>query len=841
VLNFTLYGSPAPRYSQRISSAVGRAKPRRQFTKPTSCPPASPRSTSSADELQLDLLSLAADEEDPTIVSNGSEVYYTEIDTIVGDLSCKYKDATKSTLLGSDSNRGTNINCANQSSWCEEIDTDDFGNIQRPREEFGTESEDKRNEDPNLLRNADSSNTESEASGTGQNFSDNLSSNHGSDEEQTGSTKSYTRSSSYLTLSEYSDDSCSSPFSATSRDIHKNELSRCSSSRSSVRPISDLANGFKHSNKITKCRQFTIPVGGTRKCISPNKFQQVVSSLHNGNLRHNPESSEHYKTPTEKSLAAINNLCTAIESRVSVSSSGKDSFCASSLAAVNTGTELQIREHSDDKSNACISVPESTGKENEEPVNFLTSSAFESWYDGIATAAESSVHACCELNEVDDNIRYGCGNQYIAKCEADDENINDNANSNSEICGHYRLSNRHRTAKTEERPIEGQTRTDLSSVCCAESMKICSYHTNGFILKESNNRPIHDSDICTISDDCPRKDNFFEELPEIIRVIGMELSANKASEETGFVSSNLNSPTTSCNYISPTDFERYERFDNNSDNSTFKYQQLISSNNGEVQRNVNFPPVGCCVADRTKCSSAVTSDCDCKGTKKPSVKLPECRYFSDDSAPEVFLTAGDALEAVLYARKILCVLERALGKAMSSTTDRNNTGFSLREPSTSLSAKITSKKERPRSLSPKVLRHCNGTDSAYSQTKTETCSDRDPSALGADTGAGNMKGANTKKTLDVKSTLSCDGVFVRGCCYRDASPFLSLSPEQLRKQRALLKPAADRRIQGDVVQMLDMADILRNAIRRRRTFMDPTDELICGTNRSVSEWSLENA
>jgi hypothetical protein len=836
VLNFTLYGAPAPRYSQRISSAVGRAKPRRQFTKPTSCPPASPLSTSSADELQLDLSSLTADEEDPTIVSNGSEVYYTETDAVVGELSCKYKDTTKSTHLGSDSNRGTNVNCANQSSWCEEIVTDDFGNIQRPRD-FGTESEYKLNEDPNLLRNADNSNTESESSGTGQNFSDNLSSNHGSDEEQTGSTKSYTRSSSYVTLSEDSDDSCSSPFSATSRDMHKSKLSRCSGNRSSVRPISDLANGFEHNNKITKCRKFTIPVGGTRKGISPNKFQQVVSSLHNGNLSHQPESSEHYKTPTEKSSAAINNLCTAIESRISISSSGKDSFCVSSLAAVSTGSESQIGEHSDGKSNACISVPESTSKENEEPINFLTSSALESWYDGTATAAESSLHWCCELNEVDNNIRFGgCGNRYIAKCEADDENLNDSTNRNSEICGHCR----HPTAKTEERPIEGQTRTDLLRVCCAEGMKICNSHTNGFIFKESNNRPIHDSDICTISDDCPRKDNYFEEHPDKI-IIGMELSVNKASEEAESVSSNLNSPATSCNYISLTDFERYARFDNTSNNSAFKYQQHLSSNNREVQRNVSSPPVGCHVADKKKCSSAVTSDCDCRRTKKPSVKLPECRYFSDDSAPDVALSAGDALEAVLYARKLLCVLEHALGKAMSSTTDRNNTGVSLREPSMSLSAKITRRKQRPRSLSPNVLRHCNGTVSVYNQTKTQTCSDRDHSALGADTGAGNMNGANTKQTSDVKPTLSCDGVFVRGCRYRDESPFLSLSPEQLRKQRALLKPAADRRIQGDVVQMLDMADILRNAISRRRTFMDPTDELICGTNRSVSEWSLENA
>ena len=68
-----------------------------------------------------------------------------------------------------------------------------------------------------------------------------------------------------------------------------------------------------------------------------------------------------------------------------------------------------------------------------------------------------------------------------------------------------------------------------------------------------------------------------------------------------------------------------------------------------------------------------------------------------------------------------------------------------------------------------------------------------------------------------------------------------MSAEELRKQRTLLKPANDRRVRGTVVQGLDMADVLRRTISRRRRFLDPSEEFICGNNRSVSECSLENA
>jgi hypothetical protein len=634
-----------------------------------------------------------------------------------------------------------------------------------------------------------------------------------------------------------------------------------------VRSNSDLASGFRHSNKKEKCRDFKIPVGDTRKRPTTDEFQQVIRELHNGNMKHKTESSGHNITSTDKSSAVIRDVRADADSQVSVSSGGKDSVCVSSVVAIDRGTETQTRVqsgsrgnifvsdmvalttgtesevtlHSGGKSNAGISIPESKDRKSDEPDNFVTSSALENGYEGIATAAEPSLHRCHEVDEVefDDIVNYaGCRNRYIANDEENGGYVNDNSNRiSSEMCGKYCLNESHKTTK-EERRIEEETIIDQSCVCYVGGVKICSY-TNDFILNESNNPPIHDSDFRTTSDNCSRNENYFEGHPDEIMMC-TELSANKVSEEAESVPSDLNSPATYDNYVPPTDFKHDVDFDKTSSKSAFKYHQLPSANNGEVQKNVDSPPTEHHAADRMR-RSASTSDCDSGRKTKPLVRRPESDYFSGDSAPDIPLSASEAVEAVLCARQLLRVLERALNRALSSNTDRSNTESSLRKLPTSISARITRRKQRPRSLSPNILRRCNGIDSVCSQTQIEICSDRDYSALGADTGASNTKWANEKEASDVKPPLSCDGVSMRSCCYRDASPFLSLSPEQLRKQRSLLKPASNRRIRGDVVQMLDMGDILRNAISRRRTCMDPTDEFICGTNRSVSEWSLENA
>jgi hypothetical protein len=344
--------------------------------------------------------------------------------------------------------------------------------------------------------------------------------------------------------------------------------------------------------KTTKYRKSTLPVRNTKNGTSLNKFEQVVTS--NGNLIHHPENSEHYKTPINKSSEDINEFCTDLESQVSVSSRGKDSVCVSGLSAIDMFTELQITEHSHGESNDYISAPESTEK-----VYFRSSSALESWYDDISTTTKSSLQKCCKLNEIDHKVRHaGCGNRYIAQCEAGDKNQNDDSNRNSES---------HRTTKIGEKTIEEQRKTDESRMCCSGVTKRCKYHTNGLILEKSNNLQINDSDMCTINGGRPRKHKYIEEQPDKI-IIDMELSVNKVSEEAKSVSSNLNSLATSCEHISPTNFGCYACSDDTCHNPVINYHQLTLSNNRGVQRNVDSPPVPCHVADRMKRSSVMTSE-----------------------------------------------------------------------------------------------------------------------------------------------------------------------------------------------------------------------------------------
>jgi hypothetical protein len=785
-------------------------------------------------------------------------------------LSNQYKDAPKSTHSGSNNVGGTDTSCGNRSPWCEEIDTGDLPSIQNNRKVnrwlgSGRELEGKLGGNRDLLKNPDSNSLEPQSSDTVQIFSDVASSSQRSGDERNGGTRSC--NSSYITLSEHSVDSCSSACSSRSREMHVSGTSRSNSSHSSVKPNSDLANCFGHSNKTAKYRRFIMPARGTSKRQSPNDVQQVMRSLPDRNLSHKPESSGRNKKATESSSEVISSISSDIKSQVRVSSGGKNNVCESNLAAVNTGTEPQTKVHFDSmenilfsdviavskgtesqatvpsggEDNARDSIRETVERSSEYTDNLVTSSTLENGYEGSATGAELSPNRYNGVDEIefDDTVLYaGCGNRYIANDEASDENGDTNRCS-SELCGRYYLNKCHKTA-TEERPIEEETIIDQSCVCCSGGMKICYYHADGFILHDSYNRPIHKSDFCTTSDNCSGNEHCFEEhSDEIVKCMG--LSENKVSGEAESIPSGLNSPATSEDCISPTDFEREADFDNTLASSSFKQHQLASANNEEVQRNVDCPPIGCHAVSRMRRPSALTRDCDFGRRTKPLVERHESRYSSGEAAPDMSLSAGEAMSAVLYARKLVSILEHALDRALSFNTDHRNTESAFRDPSTSFPADNTIRMQRPRSLSPNILRRCDGIDPAHRQTITGTCSDKNHTASDANTGTSNTTGANAKQTSDVKPPLSCSGACMRSCFYRGSSPFLSLSPEQLRKQRALLKPVTDRRVYGDAVQMLDMAVILRDAISRRREFMEPSDEFICGTNKSVSEWSLENA
>jgi hypothetical protein len=198
------------------------------------------------------------------------------------------------------------------------------------------------------------------------------------------------------------------------------------------------------------------------------------------------------------------------------------------------------------------------------------------------------------------------------------------------------------------------------------------------------------------------------------------------------------------------------------------------------------------------------------------------------------------MEAVICARQLVCVLERALDRTLSWNTKETNMDSSMGKSSSSFPSNSTRRKQRSNSLSPNVLRLCKESDSACSSATIEFRLDGKHSVLDNGSATGKKEGVNQKEICAVKTHFSRDGVGRRRHSCVDAPPLLIVSAEDLRKQRTLLKPVNDRGGHGSVAQVVDMADVLRSTISRRRKFLDPSDEFVCGNNSSDSECSLEN-
>jgi hypothetical protein len=474
----------------------------------------------------------------------------------------------------------------------------------------------------------------------------------------------------------------------------------------------------------------------------------------------------------------------------------------------------------------------STESRSEEPDSLDISSTLRNGYDLYTNATEPSTSESSEANV---NKNEFIENQYISNNQASDNQENNIINVSPVVCGHCCLNNSHETL-IKEWTVKEETVTDQVHICCARSIEICNCLLNCSISDESHNRAVPNSETCNVSASCSRNESSFDEKPDEI-AIAMEMSSqNKASaaEEAESVSSGLNSRATSETSISLTNLENNADFDGTFDNSDFTYyQQLSPADNKGFGRKVYSEPTGPHVPNRVRSSSVLKCDCESGGRTRFLLERLESGYFPDVPVSDIPLSAGEFTEAILHARQLVRVLERALDRALSLNTDRTSTESSLEYAST------TRRKQRSCSLSPNILRRCKRIDSMRSQVTSEPFRDREDRVLVADTGKIDKEGVNAEHTSDVKPPLSCDSVGTRRCYYGDAPYMLHVSPEQLRKQRALLKPAVDRRLHGAVVQVLDMADVLRNAITRRRKFMDPSEEFTCGTNRSVSEWSLE--
>jgi hypothetical protein len=783
-------------------------------------PPASPQSTYCTEEFKLDLSSLAADEDELIITNNESEICYREFDTVFNESNNECRGATEDNHVNNNNSVKSNGNGEHRNSCSKAIEIGDTDNIESAGKairllDCDKESEDKlRSQNQDFSTNTDSSTTESRYSDRGRISSDIFCSNQSFGDERSGSTGSYlSGSSSYVTLSEYSVDSCSSASSLRSRKSHQREISTSNGNNYSREPSGDLSNNI--IDKKNKVEQRSVELA-VESPIKGNGIQQLTRSLPNENLSRNPEKSRQVETSNQKSSGVITNSNMVTELQIPLSCGGEDNACASNSFSVIT-----------------------EGR-SEKPDNFIISSMCKNANGISTTSVEQLTEQCVEVNErkyelnnVNSYVNFE--NKYIASDKASDNVENDDiVSKSSKLYGQYYLNKGHEI-QTEERIIEGEAE-QVCLCCAAGNMKIHSCLSNSFLLHESNTQSSYHSAFCDTSARCSGSKGHFDEKPVENAACVDKTSQNTFSARVKAepASSGLKSPQSCGNYVSLTNLEKDEDYGDTFHRCNAKYQ-VLPGYKRMLKQDLYSSPIRPHTPNTVESLSVMTSDCESGRRSGHLLERLDSGYF-----PDISLPAGEFMEAVICARKLVCVLERALDRTLSWNTNDRNIDSSVGKSSASSPRNSTRRKERSNSLSPSILRRCKETDSACSSTVIEFRPDGKHSVLDTDSAAGKQEGVNPKEICHVKPPFSCDGVGTPSCSYVDVPPLLIVSAEELQKQRTLLKPATDRVVHGTVVQVVDMADILRSTIFRRRKFLDPSDEVICGNNRQVSESSLEN-
>ena len=816
--DFTLYGSPAPRSAHRTSSGASQPKPRRRSAKPVPAPPASPQGSYCTDEFQLDFSSLAADEEELIVTNNASELYYREHDIAFKESSNQSREATKQNRVEKKDNVTSDANEENQNSCSEAIEIDDIesdGKTIRLLYSDKDSEDELQSENQSSSTNANSSTIESRYSERGRISSDFFSSNQSFDDGGSGSTGScLSGRSSCVTLSEYSVDSCSSTSSFKSRKCHQCEISS-DGSNSSRETSGDLSNTISEDNKLEH-RSVELAVESS---IKGSDIQQITRSLPEENLNRHPENIRQVETPNQKSSRVITNS--------------------------NTFTEVQVAPTcgSEDNAYASDSFSVSIEGRNEETHNFITSSACKNAKGLSTTSIEPLTDQCvrvnerkCELNNI---ISY---TNFENKCMASDKTSDNVDNGNiksksSTICGHYFLNNVHEI-QVKERVIEEEGKAEHPCQCSgAGNAKVCSCPSNSFSLPESDILSSYISAFCDTNVRCSGRKSHFDEKPgEYVAGLNI-MSQNKfsATVKSEPACSGLKSPPSEGNCVSPTNSRNDENYDDRF-YSCNENCQVLHGNHQTSQQDFYSSPIRSHTPNTVESLSVMTCDCESGRTSRRLLECLTSRYFPDISFP-----AGEVMEAVICARQLVCVLERALDRTSYWNTKERNMDSSVRKSSSSFPTNSTRRKRRSNSLSPNVLRRCKESDSACSSATIKFPSDGKHSVLHDGSATGKKEGVNQKEICDMKPQFSGDGVGRRRSSCVDEPPLLVVSAEELRQQRTLLKPVTDREIHGSVAQVVDMAEVLRNSIFQRRKFFYPSDEFVCGNNRSDSECSLENA
>lgn len=809
--DFTVYGSPAPRSAHRTSSGASKPKPRRRSAKPMPAPPASPQITYCTEEFQLDFSFLAADKEELIVINKAREIYYREHDIVFKDSSNQSREATKQNHVEKKDSVKSNGNGDNQHSKSEAVETDDLDSVGKAilLLDSDKDSEDElQSENQSSSTNADSSAMESQYSERGSISSELISSNQLFSDEGSGSTRScLSGRSSFVSLSEYSADSCSSNSSLKSRKSHQREI-LSDVSNSSRETSGELSNKISENSKV----EYSSVHLAVENSIRGNYNQQITRSFPGENLCRNPENSRQVETSNQKSSGVITNSNMVRELQVAPSC-GEDNVCVPNSFAVSI-----------------------EGK-SEETHNFITSSTCKN-AKGISTTSIAPLSDQCvqeneRKRELNNTISYvNFENKCMASDKTSENEDNDKTKSKSSTNYDQYFLNEVQEIQIKGSVVKEERKAEHPCQCSgAGNTKICSCLSNSFLLLESDTRSSYSSAFYDTNARCSeRKSHFDEEPGEYVAgvdiILQNEFSATVQSEP-GF--SGLKSPPSAGNYVSLTNSRNDEDYDEKlcicNENC-----QVLNGNYQVPKQDFYSPPIRSHTPNTVESVSVMTCDCDSGRKSRRFLECLDSRYFPDISFP-----TGEVIEAVICARQLVCVLERALDRTLSWNTKETHTDSSVGKSSSSFHSNSTRRKQRSNSLSPNVLRLCKESDSACSSATIEFHLDGKHSVLGNGSATGKMEGVDQKEICDVKPQFSCDGVGrLRHSCV-DAPPLLILSAEELRKQKTLLKPVTDRGVHGSVVQVVDMADVLRNTISRRRKFLDPSDEFVCGNNGSDTE------
>jgi len=819
VFDFTLYGCPAPRSAHRTSSGASKPKPRRRSAKPMPAPPASPQIPYCTEEFQLDFSFLAGDEEELIVTNKASEMYCGKHDIVFKEPSNQSRETTKQNQVEKKYSVKSNGKGDNQNSNSEAIETDDLESAGKAIRLLDSEkdSEDElQSENQSSSTNADSSTMESQYSERGRISSEIISSNQSFGDEGSGSTRScLSGRSSCISLSEYSADSCSSSSSLKSRKSHQHEI-LSDVSITSTETSGDLSNKIGEKNNKVEYRNVDLAVGSS---IQGNDIQQITRSFPEENLSRNPENSMQVETSNQKSSGVIKNS--------------------------NMVTELQVAPFCGSKDSACASDPFSVSIEgrSEETHNFVTSSTCDNAKGISTTSIESLTDQCVqeserkrELNNLISYVNFE--NKFIASDKTSDDVDNDHTKSKSSTNYDHSFLNKVNEIQIKGRAIEEERKAEHPCLCSgAGNSKICGCLSNSFLLRESDIRSSYNSAFCDTNARCSGRKGYFDENPGEyvagVDIISQDKFPAPVQSEPG--SSGLKNPPSARNYVSLINSLNDEDYDEKS-NSCNENCQVLNGNYQMPKQDFYSSPTRSHTPNTVESVSVMTCDCESGRTSRCLLECLDSRYFPDISFP-----AGEVMEAVICARQLVCVLERALDRTLSWNTKETNTDSSLGKSSSNFPTDSTRRKQRSNLSSPNALGVCKEGDSACSSATIELRLVGKHSVLDNGSATGKKEGVNQKEICDTKPQVSRDGVRRRRSSCSVAPPLLIVSAEELRKQRALLKPVADRGVHGSVAQVVDMADVLRSTISRRRKFLDPTDEFICGNNRSDSECSFENA